>query len=146
MVWGWPLLSRPAKGVRYEVESLRTGHWHPLVRQESGIDPWRNRRDTRQLAVDSDLSLAEVCVAASVDFIDAGQIVRKTGIPLLVRGLALGDHVQIGLLSVGRKRKRSRVWVGVRRQRGRHVDASTSVRLRQRKPLVGCSVASLIAV
>ena len=107
--------------VRDEVESLRGRHWPPLIGQEAGVDPRRNWRNSRRLAINGDLGLTEVGVSAGIHFIDTGQIIREAAIPLLVCGLALRNHVQIGLLDVLGQSESSGELVCRRKKKSREV-------------------------
>src|SRR5437899_7738404 len=94
--------------IRNEIECLHSRRRHPLIRQEAGVYPRRYRRNARGLAIDRDLGLAKICVAAAIDLIDAGEIVGKASKPLFVNGLALRDYIHVHALNVHRKGERSR--------------------------------------
>src|ERR1700761_1758913 len=88
--------------VGFEVEGLDTGEGFPeegidAAGKDEGID----RCDTRWLAVDADLSLAEGCVAAALE--RAGLVVGYAEVPELIADLALGEYVEIDLLYVARQ-------------------------------------------
>src|SRR5882757_10637317 len=101
------------------MQRLHGGHRPPLVWEKAGVDPGGDGSNASQLAINRNLCLAEGCVSTSVNLVDAGEVVREAAKPLLIGSLALGYHIQIRLLGVGRQRKGRRELVGRRRQRGR---------------------------
>src|SRR5882762_1981323 len=137
---------REVHPIRHKIQRLHGGYRSPLVRQKARVDPRRDRSNTGQLAINGDLRLTEGRVSTSVNLVDAGEVVREAAKPLLIGSLALGYHIQIRLLGVGRQRKGRRELVGRRRQRGRQVDSTASIDLKQRQYLVRRPLAAALIV
>src|ERR1700758_3573219 len=86
--------------IRNKIECLHSRRRHPLIRQKARVDPRGYRGNACRLAIDRDLGLAKICVAAAIDLIDAGKIVGKACKPLFVNRLTLRDDIHVHALNV----------------------------------------------